>query len=1190
MADGFKIASGYVTVEPDLDGFDEKLKAKLAGADAKAKVKLDDGDFSASIDKDTAKLRALGSETARPKVDSSEVQQGAGWMAMLATAAVSVAPAAVVAGMGVAAFGAFAIPTIKQAMAGTGQLAGKVRGLKGEYTSLAQEVQPQIISAFSKAIGEAGAILPEFTGDAQAGGRAVGAFFTQFGDFMQSPVAKQFLSFVGDQVGPDLHAVGTLATGATSGVFGLTEALNPLAKILADDAGSAAGFIGNVARADPLLIQFAAGGTLAYLSLSKLAAGWTAVKDSKGAEWLTSTATALRDSVAAAQAKVIADKALAAEEAGLAASEARAAAEAAVLSEDLAALGVSEQEAALYGTAEAAAARELAADLAAMGIAADTAAAGTDALASSQELAAAAMAAQAVAEDAAAVSAAGLTVAETAAASATGVLSAAAGALGAVNPLVWVGAAVVGLYALAKHLQPPVTAVGKLNQEWTAGVQAAGFSVMAMDKVNASYERSARSASVAGETFGSFFAHATDKVHLDQVSNLDVGLQGVQYALGLTRRQAVAAAQAAGVQASAFAKGGSSAQDAAQQIYQYVVAGSSSSDVTTAIGNDFALAADQAATLTSRVQGLSNAYSALVSPTTSVIEKTVTWKQGNTTLAAALKASGDQTGYATAAQQKASNAMATSVDNTLDLSQSTLQNTHSTARARGVLQQEIVVLEQMGAKGGVAADLLRKLREAEDRLHDKTIHIDVNIAEHGGAIIAGGSGQRLVAGSAGMSRGGVIPGYAPGVDDRYIKVGPGEGVLVPEAVHGLGGPDFVHAANAHYGGSRVAGKAGRGNKTGRFATGGVTTAGWSPGQPLTFWGNGTGGAGDQWYLTLNIPTQQQVFNTIGKAGGPDFHFRPKESASAEAAAERAAAQAGLKLANEFGRGTLATVAQIKSAAKSAIDEINRYYTGAKASQLTGEIRKQTHAMEDLARKSAGVAAEIKAMKQYAASITSGLAQDTGLSTITGTTDPTTGITAPVTGKQIESGLKADLAQLHKFYALIGRLKKEGVSRALIDQVAEMAPADGIEYAEAILSGGKALIREIDKAEKGITGTEKKIGREAADIKYGQNISRGFLSGLRKEEAQLNREMDRLGERIARELARALGVPLKDLHLPKIASGHGHDGGGHPKKHGKAHGHPSAENIHITVNYNGKKPSPEDEAAAMHKLAAAIGNA
>jgi phage-related protein len=64
------------------------------------------------------------------------------------------------------------------------------------------------------------------------------------------------------------------------------------------------------------------------------------------------------------------------------------------------------------------------------------------------------------------------------------------------------------------------------------------------------------------------------------------------------------------------------------------------------------------------------------------------------------------------------------------------------------------------------------------------------------------------------ANGAVVPGYAPGVDSVHAMLSPGEGVLVPEAVRGLGGAPAIHALNSAYS-NRVPG----GN--GHFAGGGV---------------------------------------------------------------------------------------------------------------------------------------------------------------------------------------------------------------------------------------------------------------------------------------------------------------------------------------------------------------------------------
>ncbi|MGV0738242.1 hypothetical protein ABQF35_14220 [Mycobacterium syngnathidarum] len=50
----------------------------------------------------------------------------------------------------------------------------------------------------------------------------------------------------------------------------------------------------------------------------------------------------------------------------------------------------------------------------------------------------------------------------------------------------------------------------------------------------------------------------------------------------------------------------------------------------------------------------------------------------------------------------------------------------------------------------------------------------------------------------GRADGGVFPGYAPGVDSILSWVSPGEGVLIPEAVRGLGGAAGIYAINSRF--------------------------------------------------------------------------------------------------------------------------------------------------------------------------------------------------------------------------------------------------------------------------------------------------------------------------------------------------------------------------------------------------------
>jgi phage-related protein len=69
----------------------------------------------------------------------------------------------------------------------------------------------------------------------------------------------------------------------------------------------------------------------------------------------------------------------------------------------------------------------------------------------------------------------------------------------------------------------------------------------------------------------------------------------------------------------------------------------------------------------------------------------------------------------------------------------------------------------------------------------------------------GGGGGRVQH----MAHGGVLPGYAPGVDTIPVLASPGEGWLVPEAVRGLGA-GFIGWANRFFSGGRSSGGVGTG--------------------------------------------------------------------------------------------------------------------------------------------------------------------------------------------------------------------------------------------------------------------------------------------------------------------------------------------------------------------------------------------
>lgn len=96
-----------------------------------------------------------------------------------------------------------------------------------------------------------------------------------------------------------------------------------------------------------------------------------------------------------------------------------------------------------------------------------------------------------------------------------------------------------------------------------------------------------------------------------------------------------------------------------------------------------------------------------------------------------------------------------------------------------------------------------------------------------------------------FAHGGVVPGYGPGQDTIHAMLSPGEGVLVPEAVQGLGAR-FVHWANRHFS-NRPAASDGR-----HFAGGGIL------GSIISGAGNILGGVGGSILSGVESPIKSLI--------------------------------------------------------------------------------------------------------------------------------------------------------------------------------------------------------------------------------------------------------------------------------------------------------------------------------------------
>jgi hypothetical protein len=100
----------------------------------------------------------------------------------------------------------------------------------------------------------------------------------------------------------------------------------------------------------------------------------------------------------------------------------------------------------------------------------------------------------------------------------------------------------------------------------------------------------------------------------------------------------------------------------------------------------------------------------------------------------------------------------------------------------------------------------------------------------------------------------------------------------------------------------------------------------------------------------------------------------------------------------------------------------------------------------------------------------------------------------LTGKGLLADLQAQGAQTGVFRGQIDKLRKQGLSEDLIQQIIGKGVEQGGEVAQAILDGGLGLVAALNKAQKALDDQANLIGVGSANKKYGQTIAGARADG------------------------------------------------------------------------------------------------
>jgi hypothetical protein len=206
------------------------------------------------------------------------------------------------------------------------------------------------------------------------------------------------------------------------------------------------------------------------------------------------------------------------------------------------------------------------------------------------------------------------------------------------------------------------------------------------------------------------------------VAVLSANLSYLATTYGMTAAQAEAAANATGVNLhQALQASGQGAAESRAKIAAYAATVQGAMNPISQVALDFRLMYQNAGNAAAQLQDLQSAFANLVTPFTSVVQDTATWRTDQVSLEAALRKSNGQIGYHTALQRAAAQALATSVNDTTTLSAAVWANTHSFEQSAAPLQREITFLESLRSHSRLVTQAIRDLQIELDHLHSKTI-------------------------------------------------------------------------------------------------------------------------------------------------------------------------------------------------------------------------------------------------------------------------------------------------------------------------------------------------------------------------------------------------------------------------------------------------------------------------------------
>lgn len=158
------------------------------------------------------------------------------------------------------------------------------------------------------------------------------------------------------------------------------------------------------------------------------------------------------------------------------------------------------------------------------------------------------------------------------------------------------------------------------------------------------------------------------------------------------------------------------------------------------------------------------------------------------------------------------------------------------------------------------------------------------------------------------------------------------------------------------------------------------------------------------------------------------------------------------------------------------------------------------------------------LRSISDNVSSGLIGEFSLSRAAGSDPSASGIVAT---------LRATAQRIAAFGKKLKELAKAGLKGRALDEVAELGSVQGALVADELLADRRQL-SELNSAYKALDAAGSMAGQAVTEGYYKGGLAQaeGYVKGLEKQQASLDKQYDRIGDRMAKAIAKALGIKAR----------------------------------------------------------------